>query len=134
MSANRPESRGFVIAWVPVVAWAGLIFFASAQPDLRFLPDEDLDFVVRKIGHMGVFGILALLLWRALATTTARPRPWLAALVITVLYAVTDELHQGGVIGRNPSAVDVAFDGVGALVAVAAAAAVGMVRAGRAAG
>jgi hypothetical protein len=51
-----------------------LIFALSAQPDLRFAPDAELDFVVRKIGHMGVFAILALLLLRAL-TRGASSRP-----------------------------------------------------------
>ncbi len=44
-------------------------------------------------------GILALLSWRALAGTTAwrRSRAW--AFALTVLYAATDELHQGLVAG-----------------------------------
>jgi VanZ family protein len=66
-----------------------------------------------------VFGILALLLWRALATTTRLRRPWAWALVLAILYAVSDELHQGGVPGRYPSPVDVAIDAAGALIAVA---------------
>ena len=61
-----------IVAWLPAIAWAGLIFAFSAQPNLRFAPDEGLDFLIRKAGHMGAFGILALLLWRAIAATTAR--------------------------------------------------------------
>ena len=107
-------------AWVPVIVWASLIFILSAQPDLRFVPDAGLDFIVRKVGHMGVFGILALLLWRALTLTTAWRRPWAWALVLTVVYAASDELHQGFVAGRYLSGVDVAIDALGALVAIAA--------------
>jgi VanZ family protein len=83
------------------------------------VPDEGLDLVVRKTGHMGVFGILALLLWRALAVTTGWPRPWAWALLLTLLYAISDEVHQGGVAGRHESAVDVGIDTAGALIAVA---------------
>ena len=83
-----------LLAWVPAIAWAGLIFAFSAQPNLRFVPDAGLDFLVRKAGHMGVFGILALLLWRAMAGTTAWRRPWAWALALAVLYAASDELHQ----------------------------------------
>ncbi len=115
--ARRPLLSG----WVPVVGWAALIFVLSAQPDLRFVPDAGLDFVVRKLGHMGVFGILALLLWRALAGTTAWRRPWAWAFALTVLYAATDELHQGIVAGRHLSALDVGIDATGALIALAAA-------------
>ena len=94
----------------------------SAQPNLRFVADDVLDFVVRKIGHMGVFGILALLAWYALARTTAWRRPWAWAFGLTVLYAISDELHQGFVAGRHPSPVDVGIDAAGALIAIAAVA------------
>ncbi len=76
--------------------------------------------IVRKIGHMGVYGILALLLWRALSGTGLR-RPLVWALIIAVLYAITDEAHQGFVPGRDPSAVDVGIDATGALIAVVSA-------------
>ncbi len=122
--ATSSESRSWshrrlALAWTPVVAWAALIFLASAQSDLVFVPDATLDLVVRKLGHAAVFGILALLLWRALATTTRLRRPWAWALALAILYAVSDELHQGGVSGRYPSPVDVAIDAAGALIAVA---------------
>ncbi len=116
--ASRAFGR-LLPGWVPAIAWAGLIFAFSAQPDLRFTPDEGLDFLIRKTGHMAVFGVLALLLWRAVATTTAWRRPWAWASAIAVLYAVTDELHQGMVTGRHTSAVDVGVDAAGALIAVA---------------
>ena len=93
--------RPLLTGWAPVAVWASLIFVLSAQADLRFVPDAGLDFVVRKIGHMGVFGILAVLSWRALAITTTWPRPWALAFGITVLYATSDELHQGLVAGRD---------------------------------
>ena len=108
-----------VLTWAPPVAWAGLIFVLSAQPDLRFLPDEGLDFVIRKVGHAAVFGILALLLWRALRATTSLRRPWAWAVALTVLYAIFDELHQGVVVGRYASIVDVGIDAAGAVIAVA---------------
>jgi len=119
---------GPVLVWLPAITWAGLIFAFSAQPNLRFVTDEGLDFLVRKAGHMAVFGILALLLWRAVAGTTAWRRPSAWALALTVLYAATDELHQGFVAGRHPSAVDVGIDAAGALVAVVA---VGLIRSRR---
>ncbi len=110
--------RGALRAWAPAVAWAALIFAFSAQANLRFLPDDSADFALRKLGHTAVFGILALLVWHAIATTTRtrRPRAW--ALLLTILYAVTDELHQAVVSGRHASAVDVAIDAAGALIAV----------------
>ncbi len=112
-------NRWSVAAWLPVVAWAGLIFAFSAQPNLRFFPDEGLDFVVRKLGHMAIFGVLALFLWRSLATTTSLRRTWAWALALAVLYAFSDELHQAFVPGRNASLRDVGIDATGAFIAVA---------------
>jgi VanZ family protein len=120
--------RPLLSGWLPAIAWAGLIFALSAQPNLRFVPDEGLDFVIRKAGHMAAFGILALLLWRTVAGTTAWRRPWAWALALAVLYSITDELHQGLVVGRHPSAVDVGIDTAGALIAVVA---VGLIRSRR---
>jgi hypothetical protein len=77
----------------------------------------------------GVFGILALLLWRALAGTTAWRRPWAWAFALTLLYAASDEFHQGFVAGRHPSATDVAIDATGSLIALVA---VGLIRSRRA--
>jgi VanZ family protein len=120
-----PASGRRLLVWAPVVGWAALIFLLSATPNLRFVPDLGLDFIIRKLGHMGVFGILALLLWRALSETTAWRRPWAWAFVLTVLYAASDEFHQGFVAGRHPSVTDVGIDAAGALIALVA---VGLIR------
>ena len=113
------SSGRLLVAWAPAIVWAALIFVFSAQPNLRFAQDETIDFVVRKLGHMGVFGILALLLWRG-ARATSLDRPWAWALVLAVIYAVTDELHQVVVAGRHASVVDVGVDAVGVLIGLAA--------------
>lgn len=118
---DRP--RNLLLAWGPVIAWAALIFWFSAQANLRFAPQESVDFVVRKTGHMFVFGILAVLLWRALASgAVGRARLW--AWLLTVAYAGSDEFHQSFTRGRHPALTDVAIDAVGALIALAVVSAV----------
>ena len=101
--------------WLPVLVWAGIIFALSATPNLRFAQAADLDFVVRKAGHMAAFGILAVLLWRALTFYAVR-RAIVWSLMLTVAYAATDEFHQSFTSGRHPSPVDVGIDSVGALL------------------
>jgi len=104
-----------LLEWLPVVVWAAVIFGFSAQPDLRFASQDAVDFVVRKAGHMFVFGVLAVLLWRALAAAALR-WPMLWAWVLAALYAASDEFHQSFTAGRHPSPVDVAIDCAGALI------------------
>ena len=96
--------------WLPVVAWAALIFGLSSVPDLGTgLGTWDL--VLRKLAHAGEYAVLGALLLRAVRSAPA-------ALVLGVLYAVSDELHQTFVPGRRGSAVDVLIDAVGVAAGV----------------
>jgi len=106
--------------WLPPVLWMGVIFILSAQPTLPHHPEALLDLVLKKAGHMMGYGILAFLLWRAFSRGRgALSRSALvAAFVVAVLYAASDEYHQSFVPGRNGTLVDVGFDAVGALVAL----------------
>jgi VanZ family protein len=96
--------------WLPVVAWAALIFALSSVPDLG-TGMGTWDLALRKIAHAAEYAVLGALLARA----TGRPR---LALALAVLYAVTDELHQLVVPGRHGAPLDVAIDGLGALIGV----------------
>lgn len=107
--------RKLVVAWGPVGAWMGVIFFLSSQPTLPSLPGRIVDTLTQKGGHVTEYAILAGLCWRALRETgqTARPAIW--AFVLAVLYAISDEWHQTFVPGRNGQALDVLIDAAGAL-------------------
>ena len=76
--------------------------------------------VVRKLGHFTEYAALAALWFRAFrARSRLRPAPGaLAALAISVAWAITDEVHQVFVPSRTPSPFDVALDAAGALVAL----------------
>jgi VanZ family protein len=113
---TRPSQR-LLASWLPVVAWAGLIFALSAQSSLPFIADQPIGF--GKLGHMTIFGVLTVLLWRALARTTSLHRPWAWALVLAIAYAFTDEIHQSFVPGRDPSLLDVGIDTAGAMISLA---------------
>jgi VanZ family protein len=130
-------------AWLLPILWMIAIFVGSTDllashrtsrvigPVLRwFKPDiseaaiEQVQFVVRKCGHMAEYGVLALLLERALAVgpkeswVRPQPRRLLIALVLATTYAVTDELHQLFVATRYASGLDVLIDSAGAALAL----------------
>jgi VanZ family protein len=107
--------------WLPPIALMGLIFFLSAQPDLSSgLGTWDL--VLRKLAHAGIYGLLCLLWWRALRPLGSARRAIVAAWLIAVGYAVTDEWHQTFIEGRHGSPLDVLIDATGATLAAAFAA------------
>lgn len=94
--------------WGPVVAWAALIFALSSIPDLG-TGLGGWDVALRKAAHATEFAILAALLVRALHRTG-----W--AVVLGIAYAISDELHQSFVEGRQGTVLDVGIDAVGVLV------------------
>jgi VanZ family protein len=94
-----------VSLWLPVVAWAALIFALSSVPHLSSGLGT-WDYVLRKCAHMTEYAILGALLLRALGREVPA---FLAALA----FAASDELHQHFVAGRHGSPVDVAIDAIG---------------------
>jgi VanZ family protein len=99
--------------FAPPLALMAVIFFLSAQPDLS----SGLgvwDTIGRKLVHMAAYGLLWWLWYRALGL-----RSPLAAVAITLAYAVSDEFHQTFVEGRHGSPVDVLIDAAGVALAMA---------------
>jgi VanZ family protein len=83
----------------------------SADP----LDVNELNLIVRKITHVFIFGILAILMYKSLV---AFNYSYILSWVITVLYAVTDEWHQSFMPGRVAAYKDVLFDSLGAFIAL----------------
>ena len=103
--------------WIPLVAWMGLIFYLSAQPDF---PRPEADWLGDLIGvvvHAFLFGVLAVLWARLLGE---RRHALVLAFLLTMLYALSDESHQSFVPGRHPDPLDLLWDGIGAAVALGA--------------
>jgi hypothetical protein len=106
---HRSGSR-FETAWVPVIACATLIFALSGIPSLSTgLGTWDL--AGRKLAHVSIYALLGALLLRATGRSVA-------SFAAAVVYAVSDEVHQHFVPGRNGAPLDVALDAVGVLAGV----------------
>ena len=127
--------RSFARYWLPPLAWMALIWSASsdlgstdhsAGPFAWLIgvffpwatpPQIDLAHaVVRKLGHMVEYAILAVLWFRTLYAGRRLPFTGsaLTALAISVAWAITDELHQSFVPSRTGSVLDVIVDSTGA--------------------
>ena len=99
----------------PPLALMALIFFLSAQPDLSSGLGT-ADTILRKLAHMVEYGLLWFLWWRALGYGNP-----LVPAAIAIGYAITDEIHQSFVHGRQAAIHDVLIDGAGVLIAIAVA-------------
>jgi VanZ family protein len=127
--------------WLPPLLWSALIFgfsadTSSAQHSSRFFgplirwlfphfTEAQVDsavFLMRKIAHVTVYAVLAILVWCALEEPSWRsPQAWrwssvALTLGIVIAYAVTDEIHQAFVPTRQGSPIDVLIDTAGGLL------------------
>jgi VanZ family protein len=136
-------TKRFLRYWLPVILWMALVFAASTglgrsentgrffRPILIWLfpriSEETLDrihYTVRKVSHFGEYAVLGLLVWRWLyyepLAAGCRPRIYATALLISALYASSDEFHQEFVPGREAAVRDVAIDTCGSGFGLAA--------------
>jgi len=128
--------------WSPVFLWMALIFSFSAQPasqsgelsgsitknvlsilNLLFghlgLDPDVLETLIRKSAHFTIYGVLSILVIRAVRRTYQFEKSGLwIALSICFLYACSDEFHQLFVRGRSGQFTDVLIDTFGALVGI----------------
>jgi VanZ family protein len=104
---NR-RNRRWLRALAPVALMV-VIFILSAQPGGGDHPWWDV--ILRKLGHISGYALLAGLWWWALRGVVRRPL--LLAVVISLAYACTDEFHQTFVRNRTGTPVDVGIDAVG---------------------
>ena len=104
--------RRFVLYILPVVAYAGVIFFLSSRSSLPAPKVVGFD----KVAHFGVYGGLAFLAARGAHGygSTLRRAAFFGAL-LAAAYGATDEVHQSFVPGRTMEFGDLIADALGAL-------------------
>jgi VanZ family protein len=107
-SKNAPRPR----LWAPVAIYMGAIFYVSSMSDPAIPTGTDKP--LHWLAYMG----LAVLVVRGLAGGAGRRigvRTGAVALLITIGYGITDEVHQLFVPGRSADAYDLVADSAGAL-------------------
>jgi len=89
---------------------AAIFYMSSKQGgEIRLIAP---DYVLHAIEYGG----LSLVVYNALKSTWSGLNYYLAAIVIAVLYGLTDEFHQMFVPGRDASLLDLLADFVGAAI------------------
>ncbi|MCR3955037.1 MAG: VanZ family protein [Gudongella sp.] len=128
--------------WLLVLIWMGLIFFLSSQQAAdsnqlstgitEFIIDrlsgifpeispqvQWLNHIVRKNAHFIAYLILGILLVNAFYLNGRSGwNAFILALLISSIYAISDELHQTFVPGRSGELRDVMIDTAGALTGI----------------
>src|SRR5690349_15351891 len=135
----RSPGHGRLFRYGPLVIWALLIFigsgsvlsaehtsvvlsfvkwlFPSASPGFLAW----FHFLMRKAGHLTEYAVLATLAARAFRFSSHQfiSRHWFTfSLLLAMVYALSDELHQSFVPSRTASIHDSMIDSAGALIAL----------------
>jgi len=124
MSPTSSTSAGRAIGLLlPPLAVMAVIFYLSSQPGAADYATWEV--VLRKLGHVTGYALLALAWWRAfrgLLRTGRGLAAFVAAGAASLAYAITDEIHQTFVSGRSGTPADVLVDSVGIAAALLLAA------------
>lgn len=111
-----------LIRWVPAVVMMGLIFLASSTPASHLPYFGTIDLLVKKGGHALGYAMLGLSYFYALPRRLSVPYRTVMALLMAVLFSLSDEFHQSFVEGRSSALRDVLIDTGGASLALFVAA------------
>lgn len=109
--------KKFLIFWGPTIAWMGVIFYFSSRGQITSSAVDWQDFTLKKTAHFVEYFILSVLFYRSLRGTTNLQRKGLLfwTVVVCVIYAISDEIHQSFSPGRTPTMRDVIIDTIGSL-------------------
>lgn len=106
--------KKFIKYYLPAIIWAGIIFYFSSRPGLRYFSENSKEVFLRKGAHFAEFSILAILLWRIffVAHNIKTKKAYGLALVLAIAYGFSDEWHQTFVFRRTGKIIDAFFDAV----------------------
>jgi len=112
--------KSFWLNQLPAFLYAGFIFGLSSIPGDTF-PVVSIDFISPdKLVHAIIFGIFAFLVAHALYHQDAYPylkENWLiCTMLVTIIYAISDETHQYFVRNRSPEILDINADLFGIII------------------
>jgi VanZ family protein len=128
---------------LPLILWMALIFLMSTRvgssentapllvnllqrlwpallEQLSIAQIDLLNYLFRKLAHVGEYGLLTILAVRAFQQDRVgwRWRSGLGAVILSLLYASSDEWHQKFVANRTGTLIDVGVDAVGVAIAL----------------
>ncbi|CAN5207027.1 VanZ family protein [soil metagenome] len=103
--------------WAPPILWMIIIFTLSSQQRVVVSDITSINFIFFKTLHVIEYATLFFLLFRAFhkQSNVSLQNAFFFSIMIAILYAASDELHQTFVPTREGSPRDVIIDTIGIL-------------------
>ena len=114
----RCNVKGFLKYWGPPIVFAVITFFLSSKSSIKICPEIPH---IDKLYHTIIYFIFAILLWRAFyfaSSPSLQKRAIWFALLLTIIFGMSDEWHQMFVAFRHADIFDLLFDSLGASMAI----------------
>lgn len=104
--------------WLAVLCYAGVIFFLSSLPGTT-LPQQLVlsDFTLHIIEYLPLGFLMARAMQHTKASSSKKAM-FLLCCILAIVYAISDEIHQLFVPGRQASPFDLIADSIGAFIGV----------------
>ena len=101
-------------------------FLVEFIPSIENMPEPEkedvvdrIESIVRKVAHYSIYTLVGILLMSLMSTFKMKELERVAvSLIVGVIYAATDEIHQAFVPGRGPLVTDVILDSIGVLTGI----------------
>lgn len=150
MTEARRRKISVTLFWTAVLLWVTIIFILSSQPAIKsdslskkvtevivdkvgkLIPLDvegsakvnwtfSLNHIIRKFAHFSMYFILGILMMNAFRKSgVSKFKAMKSTLILCVLYAISDEVHQLFVPGRGGQMKDVLIDSIGVAFGVLA--------------
>ena len=110
-SGLSQKVANFVVEFIPSIE-------NMPEPEKENVIDR-IESIIRKIAHYSIYTLVGILLMSLMSTYKIKELDRIAvSLIVGVIYAVTDEIHQAFVPGRGPLVTDVILDSIGVLTGI----------------
>ena len=101
-------------------------FVVEMIPSIKDMPEPEkenvvdrIESIIRKIAHYSIYTLVGILLMSLMITYKIKELDRIAvSLIVGVIYASTDEIHQAFVPGRGAQITDVILDSMGVLTGI----------------
>ncbi|MBU4210385.1 VanZ family protein [Patescibacteria group bacterium] len=108
--------RGKIYYFIPSILWMLVIFFLSGRSSTGIGGSRTNRFLIHKTLHIIEYAILAITFYFAFFKTKIFPQVQKYTIFVSYLYALTDELHQHFIPGRDGKISDTFIDLLGILL------------------
>ena len=110
-SGLSQKVTNFVVEFIPSIE-------NVPEPEKENVVDR-IESIVRKVAHYSIYTLVGILLMSLMSTFKMKELDRIAvSLIVGVIYAATDEIHQAFVPGRGPLVADVILDSMGVLTGI----------------